>query len=122
MKQGQIYSLTVAKGGPKMKEHTGEGRPGIGMSIGAGKVEVQGTNARMARLAEYLSSQAGRPVVDHTGLTGQYDFVVAWTSDDANEGASVFTALQEQLGLKVEAMKGPIETIVVDEAQKPSSN
>jgi uncharacterized protein (TIGR03435 family) len=121
-KQGQIYSLTIAKGGPKMKDHTGEGRTGIDMSMGGGKVEIQGTNAGMARLAEYLSSQAGRPVVDHTGLTGQYDFVVAWTADDANDGASVFTALQEQLGLKVEATKGPIETIIVDGAQKPSAN
>jgi uncharacterized protein (TIGR03435 family) len=121
-KQGQIYSLTIAKGGPKLKEHTGEGRTGISASTGGGKVEIQGTNAPMARLAEYLSSQAGRPVVDHTGLTGQYDFVVAWTSDDANAGTSVFSALQEQLGLKVESAKGPIENIVVDGARKPSGN
>lgn len=121
-KQGQIYSLTIAKGGPRIKEHTGEGQPGISASVGGGKTEIQGRNARMPRLAEYLSSQVGRPVVDHTGLTGQYDFVLAWTSDDANMGVSVFTALQEQLGLKLEAAKGPIETIVVDEAHKPSAN
>ena len=121
-KQGQIFSLTIAKGGPKMKEHTGEGRTGIGMSTGGGKVEIQATNVRMARLAEYLSGQAGRPVVDDTGLTGQYDFAVAWNTDDANAGTSVFAALQEQLGLKVEAAKGPIETIVVDGAQKPTAN
>jgi uncharacterized protein (TIGR03435 family) len=121
-RQGQIFSLTIAKGGPKLKAHNGEGRIGISASTGAGKVEIQGTNAPMARLAEYLSGQAGRPVVDNTGLTGQYDFVVAWTADDANGGASVFTALQEQLGLKVDATKGPIETIVVDGAQKPSAN
>jgi uncharacterized protein (TIGR03435 family) len=47
---------------------------------------------------------------------------VAWTADDANAGASVFTALQEQLGLKMEATKGPIETIVIDSVVKPSAN
>ena len=126
-RQGQIYSLTIAKGGPKMKEHTGEGRTGIGASVGGGKIEIRGTNTRMARLAEYLSSQMGRPVVDHTGLSGEYDFFVAWASDDSasndtNGGVSVFAALQEQLGLKVEAAKGPIETIVVDSATKASAN
>ncbi len=121
-KQGQIFSLTIAKGGPKLKLHSGEGRTGISASTGGGKVEIQGANAPMARLAEYLSGQAGRPVVNHTGLTGGYDFVVAWTADDANAGTSVFTALQEQLGLKAEATKGPIETIVIDSVVKPSGN
>jgi uncharacterized protein (TIGR03435 family) len=126
-RQGQIYSLTIAKGGPKMKEHTGEGQPGISASVGGGKIEIRGTNARVARLAEYLSSQMGRPVADHTGLAGEYDFFLAWASDDAisddtNGGVSVFAALQEQLGLKVEAAKGPIETIVVDAAEKASAN
>ncbi len=110
-------------GGPKMKEHTGEGRTGISASVGGGKIEIRGTNTRMARLAEYLSSQMGRPVADHTGLSGEYDFFVAWASDDASsDGVSVFAALQEQLGLKVEAAKGPIETIVVDSAAKASAN
>lgn len=121
-KQGQIYSLTIAKGGLKMREHTGDGRPGISMSTGGGKVEIQGTSVRMARLAEYLSARAERPVVDHTGLTGQYDFVVEWADDDMHMGTSEFAALQEQLGLKVEATKGPIETITIDGVQKPSAN
>jgi uncharacterized protein (TIGR03435 family) len=50
-KQGQIYSLTIAKGGPNLKAHTGEGRTGISASTGAGEVEIQGMNARIVRFA-----------------------------------------------------------------------
>src|SRR6202012_74372 len=83
-KQGDIYSLVMAKNGAKLRLHTGESRPGISSSSDEGKVEIRGTNVPLTRLAEYLSQLAGRPVVDRTGLTGQYDFVVAWTADDTN--------------------------------------
>jgi uncharacterized protein (TIGR03435 family) len=78
----------------------------------------------MARLAEYLSAQAGRPVMNNTGLTGEYDFRVEWSADPAKDPSapSIFTALQEQLGLKLEPAKGPIEVIIVDRAEKPSEN
>ena len=73
----------------------------------------------------------GRTVVDKTGLEGAYDIAVTWTPDPGLEqgaaqpeaaGASLFTALQEQLGLKLESGKGPVEVIVVDSAEKPSGN
>jgi uncharacterized protein (TIGR03435 family) len=123
-RQGNVFSLAIAKNGPKFKEHSGSGRPGIGASTDAGKAEITGTNIGMRMLAEYLSQQAGRPVIDNTGLQGQYDFRVEWATDQARDssGPSVFAALQEQLGLRLEATLGPIETIVVDRAEKPTEN
>jgi uncharacterized protein (TIGR03435 family) len=120
-KQGSVFALVVAKGGAKLRPHAGAGGSGIAASSDAGKVTIMGTNTTMARLAEYLSGQAGRPVLDHTGLTGAYDFVVEWAGDDSS-GPSVFAALQEQLGLRVEGAKGPIDMIVVDRAERPSAN
>jgi len=78
-------------------------------------------------------------VLDKTGLTGKYDFVLEWTPDPADAraqgfgdgitepapvpgGPSIFTALQEQLGLRLESQKGPVENIVIDRAEKPSEN
>ncbi len=123
-KQGSVLSLVVAKNGPKFKEHAGGGLSGIGASSDSGKAAITGTKATMARLAEYLSGQAGRPVIDHTGLKGEYDFRVEWVLDQASAliGPSIFTAMTEQLGLKLEATKGPIEKIMVDQAKRPSAN
>ena len=87
----------------------------------------------MSQLADRLSTMLGRTVVDKTGLTGVYDIDVRFAPDpalqqlpagppaDAN-GASIFTAMQEQLGLKLQAGKGPVEVIVVDSAEKPEGN
>jgi len=123
-RQGNVFSLAVAKNGPKFKEHPGPGRSGISSSTGSGKAAITGTKIDIARLVEYLAQQAGRPVIDNTGLQGEYDFRVEWATDEAKDssGPSVFAALQEQLGLKLEATKGPIETIIVDRAEKPSEN
>jgi uncharacterized protein (TIGR03435 family) len=123
-KDGSVYSLMIAKNGPKMAEHLGEGTPGISSSSGGGKVQITGVKVTIARLAEYLSGQAGRPVIDNTGLKGEYDFRVEWTTEEAKDssGPSVFAALQEQLGLKLNATKGPIEIIVIDGAEKASAN
>jgi uncharacterized protein (TIGR03435 family) len=120
-KQGSVFSLVAAKSGPKLQPHEGPGGAGIAASSDSGKVTIMGTNTTMVRLAEYLSGQAGRPVLDNTGLKGGYDFRVEWTSDDTS-GPSVFTALQEQLGLRVEAAKGPIDFVVIDRVDKPSAN
>jgi uncharacterized protein (TIGR03435 family) len=124
LKQGAVFSLTLAKNGPKFEEHSGPGQPGIGLSTDAGMAAIIATKTTMARLAEYLSGQAGRPVIDDTGLKGEYDFRVEWASNEAPGSSmpSVFTALQEQLGLKLTATKGPIETIVIDRAERPVTN
>jgi uncharacterized protein (TIGR03435 family) len=78
-----------------------------------------------------------RTVIDKTGLVGRYDFTLSWTPDESNDpnffpstagqppdtgGPSIFAALQEQLGLKLEAGKGPVQVIVVDHIEKPSGN
>jgi uncharacterized protein (TIGR03435 family) len=74
-----------------------------------------------------------RPVVNNTGLEGAYDFKVEWTPDpgppapggqpvEASVGPSLFSALQQQLGLRLEATKGPVEVLVIDQANKPSEN
>ena len=85
----------------------------------------------MAALAVFLSREMGRPVLDASGISGVFDFKLEWSQQDAaakapdaNEtaGPSIFTALQEQLGLKLESTKGPVEIIVVDHAEKPTEN
>ncbi len=79
----------------------------------------------MGRLATSLTNVLGRIVDDKTGLTGTYDFTLDWEIDpgapDAT-GASVFAALKEQLGLRLDAHKGQVEMLVIDNAEKPSEN
>ena len=85
----------------------------------------------MALLANSLSRQLGRPVRDVTGLTGKYDFHVEWIPDagpcpdapeSATDGPSLLAAMQQQLGLKLESTKGPVEIIVIDHAEKANGN
>ena len=93
---------------------------------------VIGNAMRIADLARNLSGVAGRMVVDKTGLTGAYDFEMTFTPDPApgdgrtpqslSEGGSLFTALQEQLGLKLEAQRGSIEFFVIDSAERPTED
>ena len=97
----------------------------------------------MERLAPLLASKLDRPVIDHTGLTGQYDLTLKWTQDndpvpmssvsgdspqrsaipipDASD-PSIFTAIQEQLGLKLEPAKAPVEVLVIDHIEQASEN
>ncbi len=76
------------------------------------------------RPSESRANQAGRPVIDNTGLKGEYGFRVEWSPDEkpGSAGPSIFVALQEQLGLKLTATKGTIERIVVDRAEKACTN
>jgi uncharacterized protein (TIGR03435 family) len=95
---------------------------------------LRASGQTMASFAGMLSGQSGRKVVDRTNLEGLYDFDLTFTPDqmptnlppevprpDPN-GPSIFTALQEQLGLKLEPSTGPLESIVIEQAQKPSEN
>ena len=136
-KNQPIYALVVSKNGPKLKEAKAVGAR-QGMSINRGR--AQGFGASVEMLAQDLSSVMGRPVLDKTELTGKYDFILEWTPDIAADaraqgfgdgitspapapgGPTIFTALQEQLGLRLEAQKGPVENIVIDRAEKPSEN
>jgi uncharacterized protein (TIGR03435 family) len=123
-KDGSVYSLVIGKNGSKLRGHSGAGTSAIGASFGAGKADITGRKVTMARLAEYLSGQAGRPVVDNTRLGGEYDFRVEWATEETigSLEPSLFTALQEQLGLKLDATKGPVEAIVIDSAERASAN
>lgn len=137
-KEMPIYALQVAKGGPKIKENSGE--PGPNIRMGRGQITFKKGTLQM--LATQLSNQTGRVVVDQTGLKGEYDFQLEFTPDlgqgggpfgpfpegpgsppPANQnGPTLFTALQEQLGLRLESTKGPVEMLVIDRIEKPSDN
>jgi uncharacterized protein (TIGR03435 family) len=96
-------------------------------TVNPGPGRINGHRGRISQLCDRLSTMLGRTVVDKTGLTGFYDIALTWTPDstvasDELSGPSLFTAIQEQLGLKLEAGKGPVQVIVVDSAEKLSSN
>jgi len=86
----------------------------------------------ISRLTNMLSGPAGRPIIDKTNLSGTYDFVLKFApvqnltagGDPGAEsaGPSLFTALEEQLGLKLESAKGPVEVLVIDSVSRPSEN
>ncbi len=81
----------------------------------------------MSVLTSYLSSILGRGVTDQTGLKGSSKFSLKWTPDDqpapaTGSAPSLFTAIQEQLGLKLESTKGPVDILVIDHAEKPTAN
>ncbi len=125
-KELPVYALVIAKGGPKFKP--ADSSTGVTSDSNRTRWHVT-AKVTMPRFAEFLTDEAGRPVVDKTGLTGTYDLTLDWAVDnsaiasDSASGPSLFTALQEQLGLKLDPAKGPVETIVVDHAEKtPTDN
>ena len=124
-----IYAMTVAKGGPKLTKSAGEadGLPDATGNQRNSSMTMKFTNVSMADLVLNLNFYADRPVVDQTGLAGKYDFVLSWTLDDSRVSEpdappSLFTAAREQLGLKIEAVKGPAEVLVIDRVERPSQN
>ncbi len=145
-KELPIYTLSVGKDGSKLQA-TVEGRPGPGgLSSGSAQtrptdsgIQMNGSGISVAMFASMLSLQLRRTVIDKTNLPGIFDFSLTW-SRQANpapilspggpelppapdpSGPSIFTALQEQLGLKLESTKGPVEVLVIDSVQKPSEN
>jgi uncharacterized protein (TIGR03435 family) len=123
-KESPIYSLVVAKGGPKLAVHSGEAQSATGIHSRSGHDRVNATKTTMKRLAEVLSQQTDRFVIDNTSLSGEYDFTLEWASDPTADSQDpvIFTAIQEQLGLKLEPAKGPVEVIVIDGVERPSEN
>jgi uncharacterized protein (TIGR03435 family) len=117
-----VYELVIAKHGPKLKESApGESGP-TGMSPG----KLSAHAYPVSGLAMSLSGVVGRVIIDKTGLTGQYDIDLTWAWRDdpgsGESGPSIFTALQEQLGLKLEPAKAPIDVVVIDHIERPSEN
>lgn len=130
-----IFVLGVAKGGPILRPAQDVSKSsmqgGRQSARGANSHSLTSTGSTLANLAAQLSQNLGRKVIDQTGLKGSFDFTLEWTDDisansgitvDSPAGPSLFTALQEQLGLKLEASKGPVEVFVVDTAERPSAN
>jgi uncharacterized protein (TIGR03435 family) len=123
-----VYELVVGKSGPKLKEASANAKEGgftRGSNTGAMHSEI--SKGTMDQLARQISLTAGRPVIDKTGLTGYYAYTLDWASanrppDADSDTPSMFTAVQEQLGLKLESTKAPVEVLVVDRAEKPSEN
>jgi uncharacterized protein (TIGR03435 family) len=139
------YALVIAKNGPKLQE----AKPGTYPEDGkghAGRIlmdpdQLTGQGLPMAVLVDFLSEWLGRTVLDQTGLKGNYDFTLKWTpepgqgmmlrgpegSNPGPEGGQptdspVITAIQEELGLKLESTKAPVEVLVIDHVEKPSEN
>lgn len=126
-KEMPIYALTVAKSGLKMTKSTEGPSPqsGLGMRRNAeGKSEMTGMQATLEnQLVPVLSSVVGRTVMDRTGLQSTFDFTLTFARDlTDNDGPSIFTALEEQLGLKLDSQKGPVEMIVIDRVEHASAN
>jgi uncharacterized protein (TIGR03435 family) len=169
-KDGPVYALVVGKDGPKMKlsaDQTPIGPPTARPGGGSGPPPLpppppgpnfnpttmprgmmmnspgmlRGTAQNMAGIARLLSGQAGRQVIDKTGLTGLYDFELKFAPSQPMQlppgmtlppgvslpeadptAPSIFTAVQEQLGLKLESSKAPLESIVVEHLEKPTAN
>jgi uncharacterized protein (TIGR03435 family) len=124
-KEMAVYALVVGKNGPKLKE----GKPGSGGMIRLGAGMLVAPSTTVALFASNLTYQADRPIIDMTGLMGTYDFDFRWTPDAPAgaladpSGPTLLTAIQEQLGLRLDARKMPIEVLIVDHAEKlPAEN
>ena len=120
-KETSIYALVAPKGASKLKPATGDQRlPVVFMP----PARLEGHGSTMQVLALALTRPAGRKVIDQTGIAGAFDFTLSYSADDGADGApSIFTALQDQLGLKLEPQKGQTEILVVDHAERvPTAN
>lgn len=120
--------LEVAKSGPKL-EKAEAGESVTNTSTSNTRVIIDVRNTDMDSFARVLARNMDLPVVNNTELQGKFSFKLQWTPDSNRpvdggtlEGASVFTAIQEQLGLRLRSQKAPVEILVIDHAEKPSEN
>jgi uncharacterized protein (TIGR03435 family) len=129
-RQMPLYSLTVARNGPKLQA-TAAGARGY---FREGRGLIEGKDINMRTLADLLGGSLGQPVTDKTGITGGFDINLEWTPTEGEadynfgdrpidpNGPSLFTVIDEQLGLKLEASKGAVEVLIIDHVEKPSEN
>jgi uncharacterized protein (TIGR03435 family) len=151
IKEAPVYNLTVAKNGPKMKlspDQTPVESPALpqpGGSLPRGRIRLRAVAGQLEAAAEpvrdlatVLSDLLSRPVINRTDLKYLYDFKLEWSPElmqglaaggngqpqsKANpSGPSLFTAVEEQLGLKLESSKGPVEVLVIDSVSRPTEN
>lgn len=129
-----VYALIVSKDGPRLNQTPPEKRYNDTIYKGSGLVlesvpgHLKAQDMSMPKIADLLHYSAGRLVIDKTKLTGHYDISLNWTPDNLpvtpsnSAWPSLFTAIQEQLGLKLQPMKLPVDTLVIDHAEIPSAN
>lgn len=132
-----IYQLELASTGPKLKPSTEppDTQPAIISTVYSQRIVLPARNVTMNDLTSLLQRAVlDRPVVNKTGLSGRYDFDLTWAPDETQFGGEVpvasadapspplFTAMQEQLGLRLEATRGPVDALVIDTAERPSAN
>jgi uncharacterized protein (TIGR03435 family) len=136
-KDFSIYVLEVAKSGPRLKESTAPASDPSQLisTVYPQRIQLPARNATMGEFASLLQrALLYRPVVDKTGLTGRYDFDLDWAPDETQFGGEVpvapsdarsppfFTAIEQELGLRIEATHGVVQALVVDTAQRPTPN
>lgn len=127
-----VYSLELAKGGPKFHASKDEGPPEFRIFQ---RRQITARRATLEPMKEAIAWLLGRPIIDKTGLTALYDYKLEWTPDqvqlssDETSGRptdenvpSLTSALQEQMGLKLQSQKGPVEIIQIERAEKPTAN
>lgn len=112
-----VYSLTIGKNGSKLSAPSADQAANVVVND-RGAVVFQ--NATLAGLVNTLANMLDQPVVDRTGLTGHYTYTLDLRSDPS--GPSLFTAVEEQLGLKLESGKAPVEVLLIDHVERPSAN
>ena len=123
-----VYALVLEKGGPKFTRTSRQPQDGTNFSY-TNQIVLTVKNASMATVADGMQATfLDRPVLDHTGLTDRYDFTLKWTPDDspardtADAPPDVYTAIKEQLGLKLVPMKANAKALVIDHVEAPSAN
>lgn len=128
VKELPMYALVVAKGGPKVQLMKEPDEIGQNPFRGSRDGRLIGSQVTAEMLANVLGQQLGRTVEDQTGLKGVFDFKLEWQPESTaapaeGAGASVFAAIQEQLGLKLEGRKGRVEVLVIDHMESvPTEN
>lgn len=123
-RQLTVYALMVEKGGVRMKENTDGPSTRLSTDMDSGRAVLSGSGVSMDTFAGYISNKLGRMVLNKTDLTGSYDFTFRWDAEQApgSTDPSMFTGLREQLGLRLESTKSPVEVLVIDHVGKPSEN
>lgn len=118
----RVYFLVVGRNGPSPKRTAEAVGPGTSMRDGKGRLTA--TQIDMGMLAHDLGGELGVAVIDKTNLDGAFDITLEWNPDEDASGSSpsIFTAIQEQLGLKLDVGRGPVEILRVDHAERPSEN
>lgn len=130
MRELPLYALVAAKGGPKFRPSKISGTT---IDTYPARLHIAGSDDTIAILARELARILDRVVLNQTGLTGRYDLNLRWTPDDRpapplngepdpNAPPNIFTAIQEQLGLKLESRKGLVPVLVIDHVEQPSPN